>query len=117
MKIKISKAQWRFIGKTAGWVYNFCAYCGNPIEKPQGTRDDFCEDKKCKIHDPSTPDSHIEISDGICPDCLNKEVYLKNKENFPYYQNKDKTPKDLLMQNIGHKQPSEEEIQKIFQKK
>jgi len=100
MKIILSKLQWQQIGKTAGWIFNFCAWCGQPIEEEMGVKDPFCGDKKCKIHDLTTPDTHRTISDGVCEKCIKTEMIRKDKQEYPYNINKGKTPKDVLIKDI-----------------
>jgi hypothetical protein len=120
MKIKLSKSQWCQIGKTAGWTYMVCSYCGNPIDNPRGQTDPFCLDKKCKVHDPHTPDDDLGISDGICKECMDKEIPFGNESKFPYNINKGNTPKDAIIRYIeeatGRKQLTQEELNEIFQK-
>lgn len=114
----MSKSQWLMMGKVAGWTYHMCAYCGNPIDKPDGMADAFCDSKKCKIHNSRTPDDDIAISDGICQDCMDKEIPFKDPSQFPYFINKGETPKDQLISHIeqdtGRKQLSQEELNEIF---
>ena len=123
MKITLSKSQWQQIGKTAGWIFMFCSWCGKPLDNKNGVGDHFCEDKKCKMHDQSTPDKYRAISDGICSQCNEDRMFTKNKEEFPANINKGKTPRDALLRDIKEQEykekgeiPSDEELNRIFNK-